>query len=266
MRRIILKLALLTLLSVIAPGVAFAAADPRIGSWALISAQSSLTPPNTLSVTPLHDELHVVMSGETHLDFTAKSNGHDSAVPANPGFDQVVLRRIDKKSSEVIEKKHGAVVATLLARLSNDGNELTVTTARPDRADQMTVWTRRGVKVTGNPLAGDWMQDLSKSRLRQGLVLKIVPDGTGGIRFSGDISYAARLDGKQYDVHNSRNDSVTLALIDAHTVEAIYRRDDQLSQKDRWVVSSDGQQMTLTTTGLLEGGQHLTETLVFKRQ
>jgi hypothetical protein len=31
-------------------------------------------------------------------------------------------------------------------------------------------------------------------------------------------------------------------------------------------VSGDGQQMTLTTTGSLENGQHLTEKLVFKRQ
>ena len=40
----------------------------------------------------------------------------------------------------------------------------------------------------------------------------------------------------------------------------------KLAQKDRWVVSADGQQMTLTTTGTLETGQHVTEKLVFKRQ
>jgi len=37
----------------------------------------------------------------------------------------------------------------------------------------------------------------------------------------------------------------------------IYRRDDQVAQKDRWMVSADGQQMTLTTTGTLETGQQL---------
>ncbi len=34
----------------------------------------------------------------------------------------------------------------------------------------------------------------------------------------------------------------------------------------RWVVSADGQQMTLTTTGTLETGQRVTEKLVFKKQ
>ena len=207
------------------------------------------------------------MSGDTHLDFTAKSDGHDTAVPGNPGFDQVQLRRIDKRQSEATEKKDGAVVATVREKTSNDGNELTITTVSRGHADQITVWTRSGgAKVAHDPLAGEWTEDLSKTRMRQGLVLKIEPDGSGGVRFSGDYSYTARFDGKPYDLRNSRNDNVALQLVDAHTVDAIYRRDDQVTQKDRWAVSADGQQMTLTTTGTLETGQHLTEKLVFKKQ
>ena len=129
------------------------------------------------------------------------------------------------------------------------------------------MWTRSGgAKIAGDPLAGEWTQDLSKTRLRQGLALKIAADGENGVRFSGEFSYTARFDGKQYDLKNSRNDTVTLQLIDPHTVDSIYRRDDQPAQKDRWVVSADGQQMTLTTTGTLETGQRVTEKLVFKRQ
>ena len=243
------------------------AADPRIGSWTLISAQSTLDPPNKLSITHLHDGVHVVMSGETHLDFTAKWKGHESSAPGNLGFNQIELHRIDKKQAEVKEKKDGAVVATVREKLSNDGNELTITTVSSGHADQITVWTRSGgAKVADDLFAGEWTQDLSKTRLRQGLVLKIESDGRGGVRFPGDFSYTARFDGKQYDLKNSRNDTVTLELVDPHTVDSIYRRDDQVAQKDRWVVSADGQQMTLTTTGTLETGQRVTEKLVFKRQ
>jgi hypothetical protein len=129
------------------------------------------------------------------------------------------------------------------------------------------VWTRSGgAKVAADLLAGEWTQDLSKTRLRQGLVLKIEADGKDGVRFSGDFSYTARYDGKQYDLKNSRNDTVTLELVDPHTVDSIYRRDDQPAQKDRWVVSADGQQMTLTTSGTLETGQRVSEKLVFRRQ
>ncbi|MGO9086165.1 MAG: hypothetical protein ACLQBK_13135 [Candidatus Sulfotelmatobacter sp.] len=257
------KLALLGLVAALQLG----AADPRIGSWMLISAQSSLDPPNRLSITRLHDEVHVVISGETHLDFTAKLDGHEASVPGNPAFNQVELRRIDKHQVEVQEKKDGALVATIRDQLSRDGNELTSTTSQNGRADRITVWTRTGGKRVANDLfPGEWTGDLSKTRLRQGMALKIEADGKDGIRFSGDFSYIARFDGKEYDLKNSSNDTVTLQLVDAHTVDSVYRRGDQITQRDQWVVSADGTEMTLTTTGTLESGQQVKETLVFRRQ
>jgi hypothetical protein len=206
------------------------------------------------------------MSGESHFDFTASRDGHDSSAPGNLGFNRIELHRIDKRQAEVKEKRDGTVVATVREKLSKDGNELTSTTATGGKADKITVWGRSGGAKVGTDLfVGEWTEDLSKTRLRQGLVLKIEADGTGGIRFLGDFSYTARFDGKQYDLKNSRNDTVTLELVDPHTVDAIYRRDDQVTQKDRWLVSADGQQMTLTTTGTLETGQQVTEKLLFKK-
>ena len=211
--------------------------------------------------------IHVVMTGETHIDFSAKSDGHDNPVPSNPAFNQVVLKRIDKKQVEVREKKDGAPVATLRDKISADGNELTITTSSPGHPDQITVWTRSsGKKAATDPFAGEWSEDLSKTRMKQGQALKFEANGAGGVRFTGDFSYTARFDGKPYDVRNSRNDSVALSLVDTHTVDAVYRRDNQVTQKDRWVVSTDGRQMTLTSTATLENGQHLTEKLVFQKQ
>jgi hypothetical protein len=257
------RLALLGLVAAIQLG----AADPRIGSWALISAESTLNPPNKISITSLHSGVHVVISGDTHVDFTAKWDAHATSVQGNPAFNQVELRRINKHQAEVKEKKDGAVVATVRDKLSTDGSELTSTTSEKGRANQITVWTRSGgTKVADNLFAGDWTEDLSKTRLRQGLVLKIEADGKDGVRFSGDFSYSARFDGKEYDLKNSNNDTVTLELVDAHTVDSIYRRDDKVAQKDRWVVSADGQQMTLTMTGVWETGQQIKEKMVFRKQ
>ncbi len=219
------------------------AIDPRVGSWTLISADSTLDPPNKLIITSVLNQVHVVMSGEIRLDFKAKSDGHDTAVSGNPAFNQVELRKIDKKQAELKEKKDGALVATVREKLSSDGKELTATTTSVGHPDQIAVWSRTGgKKALGDPLAGEWTQDLGKTRLRQGLQLKIESDRSGGVRFSGDFSYTARFDGKQYDLKNSRNDTVTLQLVDPHTVDAFYRRGDQVAQKDRWVVSTDGQQ------------------------
>src|SRR5580700_2068823 len=137
---LIRTLLLLGLLAAIQPGVA----DPRLGSWTLVSAQSSLEPPNRLTITPVHAGTHVIMSGETHLDFTANTNGHQSAAPGNLAFNQIELRRIDKRQAEVKEEKDGTVVATVREKISNDGNELTSTTATAGHADKVTVWTRSG--------------------------------------------------------------------------------------------------------------------------
>jgi hypothetical protein len=257
------KLALLGLIAISQLG----AADPRIGSWTLVSAQSTLNPPNKLSVTPLQDGVHVVISGDTHIDFTGTWNGKETPVQGNPAFDRVELRRVDKHQAEVKEKKDGALVATVRDQVSTDGKELTSTTSEKGRANRVTVWTRgAGPIVAKNPFAGEWTEDLSKTRMRQAMALKFETDGAEGVRFSGDYSYTARFDGKPYNLKDSRNDTVTLALIDAHTVEATYKRDDQVAQTDRWVVSADGQQMTLTTTGTLETGQRLSENLVFRKQ
>lgn len=243
------------------------AADPRIGSWKLVSAQCTLDPPNKLSITDLHDVVHVVMTGDKSMDFTASGKGHETSVTGNPAFDQVELHRMDKRHAEVKENKDGALVATVRESLSADGNELTITTTSIGHADQIGVWTRSGgAKAARDLFAGEWTQDMSKSLLRQGMPLKIEADGNDGVRFLGEFSYTARFDGKPYDLRNSRNDTVTLQLVDAHTVDSYYRRDNQVTQKDRWVVSADGQQMTMTTSGTYETGQQLNEKLVFKKQ
>src|SRR5580658_3203889 len=226
------------------------AADPRIGTWKLISAQSTLDPPNKLSITDLQDEVHIVMSGDKHVDFTASGAGHNKTVEGNPAFNQAELHRTDKRHAEVKETKDGVLVATVHEQVSADGNELTITTTSPGHADEITVWNRSGDAKPGKDLfAGEWTQDQSKTRLRQELLLKIEADGNDGVRFLWDFSYTAHFDGKPYDLRNSRNDTVTLQFVDSHTVDSIYSRDQQVTQKDRWVVSADGQQMTLVSTG-----------------
>ena len=257
------KLALLGLLAAIQLGTV----DPRVGSWTLTSAQSTLDPPNKLSITRRHEEVRVVISGETHIDFTAKVNGQGEPVPGNVGFNQIELRKIDKHQVEIKEKKDGALVATIRDKVSSDGNELTSRTSQSGRGDKITVWVRSGGKKSANdPFAGEWTENLSKTRMRQGMALKIDADGKDGVRFSGDFSYSARFDGKEYNLKNSNNDTVTLQLVDAHTVDSIYRRDDQITQRDRWVVSADGAEMTMTTAGALATGQQVKETLVFRKQ
>ena len=119
--------------------------------------------------------------------------------------------------------KDGALVATVLVKPSAGGKELTVTTLTPGHPDQLAVWTapvaRRSRTI---PSPASRPKTLGKSRMRQGMTLKIDADGSGGVHFSGDYSYDAHFDGKPYELKNSRNDTVKLQLVDPHTVSAVY--------------------------------------------
>jgi len=261
------KLAMLKPIWIVVVAARLWAADPRIGTWKLVSADSALDPPRVLSITPAGKGVRVVIPGSAHVDFTAGWDGHDYDVQNIPAFNQIAMRRIDKNQSELKEKKNGTLVATVRDRISSDRKELMITTVQPRRADQITVWERSGgMHDAANPFIGEWTQDFSKTRLRQGLVIKIEPDGKDGVHFVGEFSYTANLDGRDYPLKDSRDDTVALVLIDAHTVDSTYRRGDQVADQDRWVVSADGRQMTLITTGVLGTGERIKETLVFRKQ
>jgi hypothetical protein len=264
---IIRKLTVLKLMWIGVVAARLYAADPRLGTWKLVSADSALDPPRELSVTSHGKGVHVVISGGSHVDFTAAWDGRDNPVQNIPAFNQIAIRRIDKNQVEISEKKNGMLVATLRDRISNDHKELTITTVQPRREDQVTVWKRSGaVQDAAKPFLGEWIQDFSKTRLRQGLVLRIEPDGKDGVHFVGEFSYTATFDGRDYALRDSRDDTVAIALIDTRTVDSTYKRGDQIADRDRWVVSTDGQLMTLTTTGVLGTGERIRENLVFRKQ
>ena len=183
------------------------------------------------------------MTGET-LDFTANSSGHQSPAPGNLAFNQIELHRIDKRQAEVQEEKDGAVVGRVREKLSTDGNELTITTVARITPIKSPCGPEAGGKGRPRPVRGR----ADRGPQREPSAAK------------------AGFDGKQYDLKNSRNDTVVLELVDPRTVESVYRRGDQVTQKDRWVLSADGQLLTLTTTGTLETGQRLTEKLLFRKR
>lgn len=260
------KRTILNLMGVMFLAARLWASDPRIGSWKLVSADSVWDPPRILSIAHAGKGIHVKISG-VNVEFTSNWDGHDNHVENVPTFNQIVMRRIGKDQAEIKEKKNGALVATLHDKVSIDRKELTTTTVRPGREDEITVWERTGgAHDAGNPFIGQWTEDVSKTRLRQGLVIKITPAGNNGVHFEGEFSYTANFDGRDYPLKDSRDDTVSLALIDPHTVASTYKRGDDVGDQDRWVVAADGQQMTMTTTGTLGTGERIKETLVFRKQ
>jgi hypothetical protein len=167
-----LKLILLMLVA----AIQLSAGDPRIGTWKLIDAHSTVDPPRKLTVTSQQNTVHVVISGSTRIEFTAKWDGHGYPVSGVLAFNQIVVHRISKTRADLIQTKDGIAVATIHEQLSPDGKELEAITSRKGHDDEISVLERTGgLTDAKNSFAGEWTEDLSKSRLRQGLVLKIVP-------------------------------------------------------------------------------------------
>jgi len=157
-------------------------------------------------------------------------------------------------------------VATVREQLSKDGNELITTTATAGHADQITVWTRSGgAKIASDLFVGEWTQDLSKTRCGKVCCLRSRQTETVGSVFWVTSAIPPVLM-ENNTIKEFAQRHCDLELVDPRTVDAIYRRDEQITQTDRWQASADGQQMTLSTTGTLESGQRITEKLLFKNQ
>jgi hypothetical protein len=56
------QLSMLKLMWIVAVSARLFAADPRIGNWKLVSADSALDPPRVLSITHAGKGVHVVIS------------------------------------------------------------------------------------------------------------------------------------------------------------------------------------------------------------
>jgi len=256
--------------ALLATTLQFMAADPRLGTWKLISANSTEDPPRTATNTADGDGFRHVNSNGMAL--AAKYDGRSYPIIGVPIFDHVAYHRTGTNEVMVFYTKDGAVIETDRLDFSSDGNEMVETNSfiLPSRPDVVWVHERTGGdRNPANPPVGQWTRDFGKSRLRQGLILRIEPDGNDGVHFTGDTSYTAKPDGKDYPVKDSRwyaADAVALQFVDAHTVTAVYKQDGKITNQDRFVVSPDGKRMTVTSEATRASGVHLHEELVFDKQ
>lgn len=243
------------------------AADPRIGTWKLVSAKVTTDRPNIRTITAVPNGIRVADS-PVGLESTARFDGRDYPVKGIPAFNQISPRQIGKSTIEVTNKKDGKFVNIFTFRVMQGGMEMTGTTHFPDgRPDQIVAYTRTGgAKDPANLVIGEWTVNRSKSAMLTQAPLKFEAEGADGVRMSWDFSYSAKLDGKDYPIQNSRDDTVLLRQIDAHTVEAIYKRAGKITDQDRWTVSADGKRLTLSADGTLRSGRRIHTEEVFAKR
>lgn len=194
------------------------AADPRLGTWKIVSAEATMDPPITMTFSAEGDSIR--MSFLNGAQFLAKLDGRDYAVTGSAAYNQVSLHQTDANTIDGVWKKDGKEVGTVRYRVSEtDPNQLRMTFIY----DQ--VFTRRGQSTNAtNKVLGVWVRDESQSALEEWRTQTYTAEGPNGVRreSSSGVSYVASLDGKESTTSDGL--SIAVQLLDANSVLEVFRR------------------------------------------
>ncbi len=262
-----------TFLVIVAAITQLQAADPRVGKWKQVPSPATADDPRrTMTISMEQDRVRVILPNRSTASrsvFTAKFDGRDYPVEQSPVYDAVALRRINGRTFEVTRKKDGRVLSFGRYEASRDGAELVMTNkVISPRGQFVEVWTRTGAKNPENLLVGEWTTDAGKTVRRSPGVLTITAVGANAVRYlSGSgMSYTAPLDGTESRPQNSRDDSVSVKVIDSRTVEETWKSNGRVGDVGRYVVSSDGREMTVTFDAVFADGATSHSVDVYRKQ
>jgi len=131
-----------------------------------------------------------------------------------------------------------------------------------------------------DPLEGTWVLDVAKSTFRvapgprgqtrtysmSNGVETLVARGVSWDKKPTLVRYAARYDGKDYDMTGSLGgNKISLRRIDSHTTESSQKRGGKPVIVATRTVSADGKTLTVVSKGTTAEGQEIDSTLVFER-
>jgi hypothetical protein len=130
------------------------------------------------------------------------------------------------------------------------------------------------------PLEGTWILNVEKSTFKvapgprgqtrtysmEDGVEKLTARGVSWDRKPTLVRYAARYDGKDYDITGSLGgDKISLRRIDSHTTQSSQKRNGKAAIVATRTVSPDGQTLTVVSKGTTAEGLEIDSTLIFER-
>jgi hypothetical protein len=138
-----------------------------------------------------------------------------------------------------------------------------------------------GAAQAKDPLEGTWLLNVKKSTFKvapgpRGQTREYSMDAEGVERLTARgvswdkkptlVRYAARYDGKDYDITGSLGgDKISLRRIDSHTTQYTHKRDGIHAITATRTVSSDGKTLTVVSKGTTAEGVEIDSTLIFER-
>lgn len=220
------------------------------GTWHVDLAQTKFSPKPVVFYIG-NGWFHCVSCG---TPYAVPADGKDHPVTGQP-FDSVSVTIVNPQTITIQTSKDGKVISEQTRTVSANGKTLTVKgTDHPENSEKPITYeamaVRDGIAPSGvQATSGKWIiKKASNSANALLTTYKVTGDQITMTDPTGD-TYTAKFDGQDYPEKGSYGvDSVSLKLVDPHTMEETDKRGGKVIEVDKMTVSSNGKSMTITAT------------------
>jgi hypothetical protein len=181
--------------------------------------------------------------------YSIKADGKDQRLAGNPFYDTLSISVVDDRTVMKTGKKAGKTAAEMTVTVSADGNTKTEVQTLYDMGAhpmELTIHSTRVLPGSNNShlISGSWRAtDLDVSNHAEDSTFKVNGDSLSMSDRLGR-SFSARLDGTDAPYNGSDEfTSVSLTVIDSHTIEESDKKGGKVVKIDRWAVDPDGKTM-----------------------
>jgi hypothetical protein len=181
--------------------------------------------------------------------YKIKADGLDQAISGSPYYDTLRIAPVDERTVVKTARKAGMTVAETKIVVSADGRTLTEVQTMYDMAPRPIEFTSHSTRTSpgargSHLISGGWrMTDGDVSNHAEDTIFKV----TGNTLAMSDRmgrSFSATLDGAEAPYKGSDEfTTVSLKMIDAHTIEESAKRDGKVVKISTWSVGPDGRSM-----------------------
>jgi hypothetical protein len=181
--------------------------------------------------------------------YKIKADGHAQAIVGNPYYDTLTIAVIDDRTIRKTAKKAGKTIAESTFEVSADGSTETERQTLYDMAPRPIEMTSHSSRVAARSagshmISGTWrMTDADTSNHAEDTIFNV---SGGTLRMSDRMgrSFVAKLDGSEAKYNGSDEyTSVSLKMINSHTIEESDSKDGRVLKISRWSVDPDGKTM-----------------------
>jgi hypothetical protein len=181
--------------------------------------------------------------------YKIKADGHDQPISDNPYYDTLSITMVGDRTLRKIVKKGGKTVAESEIVVSEDGKKVTERQTLYFMAPRLIEMTTHSSRISAgsqssHPISGTWrMTDGDVSNHAEDTIFS-VSGQTLGMSDRMGRSFSAKLDGMEAPYNGSDEfTSVSLKVIDSHTIEESDKKDGKIVKLSRWNVDPDGKTM-----------------------